>query len=268
MGERSMTADTPGTDLLFEIIESHIALVILNRPAALNAINPAITQELEAIVKRVEQDKAIRVAILASSSERAFCAGADLKEIAAGRGPLTVTPDGGFAGFVDAPREKPWIAAVNGFALGGGCELALACDMIIASQDATFGLPEVKRGLYAGAGGVFRIARCIPRNIALELIATGRSMDATRAAALGLVNLVTKPDELRASAIELARAVAANAPLSVRESMKIARMAHDRSTEELRVWSDRASRRVFASEDAREGPAAFIEKRAPHWTCG
>ena len=262
-----MSGEETSRDLSFEIVESHIALVVLNRPEALNAINSAIATGLDAIVKRVEQDDAIRVAILASSGTRAFCAGADLKEIAAGRGPLTVTPDGGFAGFVDAVREKPWIAAVNGFALGGGCEIALACDMILASKDATFGLPEVKRGLFAGAGGVFRMARCIPRNIALELIATGRSMNASRAAALGLVNIVTEPDELRQRAIELALAVAANAPISVRESLKIARIAQDRSVEELRVLSDRAFRLVFASEDAREGTAAFIEKRTPNWTC-
>jgi enoyl-CoA hydratase/carnithine racemase len=263
-----MSAVPGGQDLLFEIVDTHIALVSLNRPAALNAISAKVTQELETIVRRVAQDKSIRVAILTSSNDRAFCAGADLKEIAQGLGPLTVTPDGGFAGFVDAPRDKPWIAAVTGLALGGGCELALACDMIVASKNASFGLPEVKRGLYAGAGGVFRLPRTIPRNIAMELIATGRSITAERAAALGLVNLVTEPHELRDKALELARTIAANAPLAVRESLRVARSAFDRSNEELRIVSDRSSRLVFASDDAREGPAAFVEKRAPNWTCG
>jgi enoyl-CoA hydratase/carnithine racemase len=138
--------------------------------------------------------------------------------------------------------------------------------MVIASQDASFGLPEVKRGLYAGAGGVFRLTRAIPRNIAVELIVSGRSMTAARAAELGLVNLVTTQGELRASALDLARTIAANAPIAVRESLKVARKAFDLSIDELRVTSDRSSRLVFASDDAREGAAAFVEKRAPKWT--
>lgn len=261
-----MSAETAGQELILQIVETHIAVVILNRPRALNAINVELTEQLAGIVKRVEQEESIRVAILTSSSERAFCAGSDLKEIAQGLGPLTITPDGGFAGFVDAVREKPWIAAVSGYALGGGCELALACDMVIASQEASFGLPEVTRGLYAGAGGAFRLPRAIPRNIALELIATGRSITSARAATLGLVNLVTTQAALLPSALDLARTIATNAPLAVRESLEVARRAADLSLDELRATSDRASRRVFASDDAREGAAAFVEKRAANWT--
>ena len=143
---------------------------------------------LEAIVKRIEDDPEIRVAILTSSEPRVFCAGADLGAVASGKGAGMETPGGGFAGFVYAQRLKPWIAAVEGLALAGGCEICLACDMIVASEAARFGLPEVKRGLMAGAGGVHRLANVLPRNIAAELIATGDPIDAARAHAHGLVN--------------------------------------------------------------------------------
>jgi enoyl-CoA hydratase/carnithine racemase len=255
-----------GRDLLFEQIDEHIALVILNRPQARNAINVAVAEALAHVVDAIERDSTIRVAVLASSSDRAFCAGADIGDIAGGRGQLLMTVDGGFAGFVNAKRDKPWIAAVNGFALGGGCELALACDMIVAAQDATFGLPEVKRGLLAGAGGVYRIARAVPRNVALELVATGNSIGAARAQALGLVNHLSATSDLRETALDLARAIAANAPIAVRESLKIARLAVDYSDEELRAQSSVGSEIVFASADAQEGARAFLEKRIPQWT--
>jgi enoyl-CoA hydratase/carnithine racemase len=254
-----------GRELLFEVIDSHIALVVLNRPEARNAINVALTEALARIVRTIDSDPTIRVAILASSSERAFCAGADLGDIANGRGPLLVTADGGFAGFVNAQREKPWIAAVDGFAVGGGCELALACDMIVAGTDASFGLPEVKRGLMAGAGGVYRMVRAVPRNVALELVATGNPIRAERAQALGLVNYVIPRAKLRETALELARSIAANAPMAVRESLKVARRAFDCSDKELRVQSDAGYAVVMASADAQEGARAFLEKREPRW---
>lgn len=244
----------------------HVALLTLNRPAVRNAVNGALASRLDALVKETEGDDAVRVVVLASSNAKVFCAGADLSEIAAGRADTLSTPDGGFAGFADARRSKPWIAAVQGFALAGGCELALACDMIIASDDAKFGLPEVKRGLFAGAGGVHRLPRAIPRNVALELIATGDPIDADRAYALGLVNRVAPSDEVLATAVALAEAIAVNAPLSVRESLDVARLSAETSDAELRRLSFAASDRVFASEDAKEGPRAFIEKRPARWT--
>jgi enoyl-CoA hydratase/carnithine racemase len=255
-----------GTEVLFQIVDEHIALVILNRPEVRNAISVVVTEAIAHLVKEIERNNAIRVAVLASASDRAFCAGADIGDIAAGRGKRLMTPDGGFAGFVNARRDKPWIAAVNGFALGGGCELALACDMIVAADDASFGLPEVKRGLYAGAGGVYRIPRAIPRNVALELIATGNPIGAARAHALGLVNHIAPAARLRETALELARAIAANAPLAVRESLRIARRALDHSDDELRKLSNEASDVVLAGADAQEGTRAFLEKRAPRWT--
>jgi enoyl-CoA hydratase/carnithine racemase len=255
----------PSSAVLFKIVDDHIALVTLNRPEVRNAVNAAVAQGLDAAVKRVEQDAAIRVAILYSSDPRVFCAGADLKEIAEGRGHLLSTPDNGFAGFVDAQRKKPWIAAVCGAALAGGCELTLACDLIVASDEASFGLPEVKRGLFAGGGGVHRLARALPRNIALELIATGNSLSAADARAFGLVNRVALAERVLDTALELAGTIALNAPLSVGASLFVARLASELSDQELRKMSVEIGAPIFASEDAMEGSRAFLEKRPAVW---
>jgi enoyl-CoA hydratase/carnithine racemase len=255
-------ADEP---ILFERIDHHIARVTLNRPRARNAINVAMTRRLEEIVRTIEGDPALRVAILAAAPGSAFCAGADLAEVAAGHGASLMTRDGGFAGFVYAARQKPWIAAVHGFAMGGGLEFALACDMVVAAQDAVFGLPEPKRGLLAAAGGAYRLPRAIPRAIALEMLTTGATIDARRAYELGLVNRVVDVAALPEAALALAAQVAANAPLSVRESLAIGRAAAELDEAALRQLSAEATARVMASEDAREGPRAFVEKRAPVW---
>jgi enoyl-CoA hydratase len=254
-----------GQEVLYEVIDDHIAVVTLNRPDKRNAVNGAVAAALDFLIKKIEGDDAIRVAVLASSSTGVFCAGADLGEISAGRGGQLGTKDGGFAGFVDQPKVKPWIAAVTGPALAGGCELALACDMIVASDDSRFGLPEVKRGLFAAAGGVHRLPRALPRAVALELIATGDPLDVARAHSFGLVNYVVPNAEVKARALDLARAISVNAPLSVRESLKIARLANELSDAELRRQSNQVARTVMTSEDAREGPLAFLQKRAPVW---
>ena len=170
-----------GREVLYEVVDGHIAVITLNRPEVRNAVNPQLAAACEYLIRKVEADDDIRVAILTSSNDKVFCAGADLAAISSGNGAGIATKDGGFAGFVDAKRDKPWIAAVKGYALAGGGELCLACDMIVASEDAKFGLPEVKRGLFAGAGGVHRLPRALPRNIALELVATGDSLGAQRA---------------------------------------------------------------------------------------
>ena len=254
-----------GVEVLYEVVDDHIAVVTLNRPDKRNAVNGAVASALDYLVKKIEADDKIRVAILASSSEGVFSAGADLGEVSAGRGGLLGTKDGGFAGFVDQPKVKPWIAAVTGPALAGGCELALACDMIVASSDSRFGLPEVKRGLFAAAGGVHRLPRALPRAIALEIIATGDPLDVTRALAFGLVNYVVPTAEVKSRALELARAISVNAPLSVRESLKLARLANEVSDGEMRRMSNQTARIVMTSDDAREGPLAFLQKRAPVW---
>lgn len=256
---------TGGAAVLTERVSDHILLVTINRPEARNAINGAVTQGLAQAVKTVEEDPSLWGAILTGAGDMSFSAGADLKEIQAGNAASLLTPEGGFAGFVYARKTKFWIAAVNGFALGGGTELSLACDMIVASEKAAFGLPEVKRGLMALAGGIFRLPRAIPKAIALELIATGEPLDPQRAAALGLVNRVVPADRLLAEAIQLAEKICLNSPCAVRESLTIARSASALSDAELIALGEEAWGRVSKSADYKEGIQAFIERRAPRW---
>ncbi|PZU12149.1 MAG: enoyl-CoA hydratase [Sphingobium sp.] len=254
------------TDILVDRPTPNVARVTINRPDARNAINGAVASALEQAVIQTEADDEVRCVILTGSGDRAFCAGADLKEISAGRIGDLVTRNGGFAGFVRAPRQKPWIAAVNGVALAGGTEIVLSCDMSVVSDDAKLGLPEVKRGLAALASGLFRLPRALPRAIALELIATGEPISATRAHALGLVNRVVSKSDVAAEALALAELIAANAPIAVRESLVIARDAYNRPEEELEAAAAAMGKRLALTEDYKEGPRAFIEKRAPRWT--
>ena len=250
--------------VLFET-RDHVALVTLNRPDKRNAVNGAVASALDAIVKTTEADGDIRAVVLASSHPTTFCAGADLAEIAAGNAAALSTPDGGFAGLTDHPHTKPWIAAVAGNALAGGCELALSCDLIVASEEARFGLPEVKRGLFAGAGGVHRLPRAVPRNIGIEMVITGEPVSGARAYDIGLVNRLVASADVLDTALGLAATIAANAPLAVRESLAVARLANEMTDAELRELSRAASVRTVTSEDAIEGSRAFLEKRAPVW---
>lgn len=252
--------------VLLERVDEHIAVVTLNRPDKRHAVNGAVARRLDAIVKETEADPSIWTVILTSSGGPTFCAGADLAEVSAGRSAELSTPDGGFAGFVDATRHKPWVAAIRGSALGGGLELSLACDLRVIGENAVLGLPEVKRGLIAGAGGVYRLPRQIPRTIALEMIAVGEPVDAARAYALGLVNAVVPDGEVLKTALDYARKIAANAPLAVRESLKIARAAHEAPEAESVRAVVTAFGRLVQSEDFKEGPRAFVEKRAPQWS--
>ncbi len=245
--------------------DEHIALVTLNRPGAHNAINAATAQALAAIVAHTESDADIWAVVLTGAGDQTFCAGADLKEVSSGRGAGLFTANG-FAGFVDAARKKPWIAAVNGRALAGGCEIVLACDMVVASERASFGLPEVTRGLLAAAGGLYRLPRALPRNIAVEIALTGDSINVERAAALGLVNRIAAPERLLEDALALGRRITRNAPIAVRESLQVVRRAHDLDETALRALTQSCRDRVAASEDFREGPRAFVEKRAPRWS--
>ena len=251
--------------LSFTKRDDHIAVVALNRPAARNAINCELAQALHAIVERTEADPDIWVVIITGGSGEVFCAGADLKEVAAGRGASLFTSQG-FAGLVYSERNKPWIAAVNGKALAGGFEIVLSCDLVVAAADASFGLPEVSRGLLAAAGGLYRLPRAIPRNIAIELVTTADTIDASRAAALGFVNRIVDRDKVLPEAIRLAGRITRNAPIAVRESLKVARRIHDMDEESLRTLTRECRERAFASEDFKEGPRAFVEKRPPRWT--
>lgn len=242
-----------------------IALVTLNRPDAANSVNAELARCLARIVQELEQDAQLQVAVLTGVGERCFCAGADLKEIAAGGADGLRTEEGGFAGFVYAPRAKPWIAAVNGLALGGGCELVLACDLVVAERHVRLGLPEVRRGLIAGAGGVFRLMRALPRNVALEVITTGGSIDAETAHRHGFVNRLAEKGCLLDVALALAAEITACAPLAVRESLHVARTAAALDEAALRALSEDCRTRVRASADFLEGARAFAEKRAPRW---
>jgi len=259
-----MTEAAPQPVVLYEQ-RGNVALLTLNRPAARNAVNGPVATALGGYLKQTEADDDIRAVVLASSHETVFCAGADLAEMFKQNTTALSTAEGGFAGLAHAPRAKPWIAAVGGAAFAGGCELALVCDMIVATPQARFGLPEVKRGLLAGAGGPLRIQRALPRNIALELIATGDPIGAQRAYDLGMVNRLVPQERLIDEALALAETIAANAPLAVRESLQITRDAAWMDDDQFWKANYEASDRLLASEDAREGPLAFLEKRAPQW---
>ena len=256
----------PEPAVLLERLGDGVARVVLNRPAVRNAVDGALANALGRAVRETEADPEIRVVILTGAGSQAFCAGADLAEVARGNEAALWTRDGGFAGFVEAVRSKVWIAAVKGFALAGGLELMLACDLVVAAEDAAFGLPEVKRGLVAGAGGLFRLPRALPRAVAIEMIVTGESIGAGRALALGLINRVAAAGQVDAQAHDLARIVAANAPCAVRESLWIARTAHEGSEADLSRLSGEALSRVRSGEDSREGARAFLEKREPRWS--
>ena len=196
-------------------VDGHVAVITINRPEARNAVNAAVAEGIEAAVDRVEADDSVWLAIL-TGVPPVFCAGADLKEVNAGRAAGLNTQRGGFAGFVRRERSKPVIAAVEGPALAGGTEICLACDLVVASRDARFGIPEVKRSLVAAAGGLFRLPQKIPMNVAMELALTGDPVDAVRAHSLGLVNHLAEPGDALARATELARQIEVNAPLAVR----------------------------------------------------
>jgi len=248
----------------YEIVD-RIATITLDRPAQRNAIDAAMTAALRAATDRFEADDDALVAILTGSGDRAFCAGMDLKAFAAGEGPAILEGAGGFAGFTHARRTKPVIAAVNGAALAGGCELVLSCDLVVAAEHAVFGLPEVKRGLFATSGGALRLPRLIPRARALELLLTGDAVDARTALELGLINSVVPLPQLPGAARDLALRICANAPLAVRETLAPARAVFALPEEQLQARNDAAWARISASEDAREGPQAFAQKRPAAW---
>lgn len=257
------------TDAVLVERDEHVLVVTLNRPEARNAVNGDLTLGLGTALEQADGDPEIRVVVLTGAGDQTFCAGADLKAISRGE---SLNPAGteawGFAGMVQHPISKPVIAAVNGAALGGGTELVLASDLAVASDTATFGLPEVKRGLIAAAGGVLRLPAQVPQKVAMRMILTGEPVDAATALRWGLVNEVVPQAEVLGTALELARLIAANAPLSVQASKQVAiGLREGRIASEDDAWalSDAAMMRVFSSEDALEGPIAFAEKRPPVW---
>ena len=258
-------AGMPSECVTYSADADHCAVITIDRPEARNAISPEVAQGIEAAVDAAEGDDAVRVAVL-TGTPPVFSAGADLKAIEAGRGDELATERGGFAGVVRRERTKPLVAAVEGAALAGGTEIVLACDLVVASREARFGLPEVKRGLVAAAGGLFRLGRRIPLNLALECALTGDPIDAEVAHRHGLVNQLCEPGEALDAALALARRITANAPLAVRESRAIVLDCTWADDDEAWRRTHEARDLMAASEDVREGVAAFVEKRAPVWT--
>ena len=249
----------------------HVMIIRLNRPEAGNAVNAALWSGVGAALSEAELDDEVRAVIVTGAGERIFCAGADLKALARGEKIHPALPEElswGFAGIVTHPISKPLIAAVNGSALGGGTEIALACDLIVAVETAKFGLPEVKRGLMAAAGGAFRLRQQLPPKIAMEMLLTGDPIDAARALELGLINAVVPQAELIDAALALAARITSNAPLAVRATKRIAKgLADGTVVAEAAAWAQNTSeiRALLKSNDMREGAKAFAEKRPPVW---
>ena len=239
-----------------------IATITINRPASRNAINREVAEGIAAAIDELEARDDLVVGILTGSGGT-FCAGMDLKAYVAGDVPSIAGR--GFAGLVERPPTKPLIAAVEGWALAGGCEIAFSADLIVASRDAKFGLPEVKRGLVAAGGGLLRLPKAVSYQIAMEIVLTGDPITAERAHHFGLVNSVTEPGQALAGARDLAVRIAANGPLAVRASKKILAGAVEWTDAEGFERQVAVTDPIFASEDAQEGARAFTERRGPVW---
>ena len=241
--------------------EDGILVVTINRPEAKNAMTKAAAEGIAAAMDRLDSDDNLRVGILTGAGGT-FCSGMDLKGFLRGESPSI--EGRGFGGIVQKPPEKPLIAAVEGYALAGGLELMIACDLVVANTGAKFGIPEVKRGLVAAAGGVMMLPDQIPERIAMELALTGDFIDSARAYELGLINRITDGEAL-AAAKELAASIVANGPLAVRVSKQVIKQSRGWPMDERYTRQTQLIAPVFISEDAREGAAAFAEKRAPNW---
>ncbi|MEV0673198.1 enoyl-CoA hydratase-related protein [Mycobacterium sp. NPDC050441] len=247
----------------------NVLLITINRPEARNAVNQAVSVGVGDALALAQNDPEIRAVVITGSGDKSFCAGADLKAISRGENLFHPEhPEYGFAGYVSHFIDKPTIAAVNGTALGGGTELALASDLIVAEEGAKFGLPEVKRGLIAGAGGVFRIAEQLPRKVANELLFTGEPMSSADALRWGLINQVVPDGTVVDAALKLAERITGNAPLAVQASKRVAYGADDGViTGDKDGWkrTNREFSTLLQTEDAKEGPMAFAQKRQPVW---
>jgi len=250
-----------GNEVLTEARDG-VLIITLNRPEAKNAANRALAEGLAAAIDTLEADDSLRVAILTGAGGT-FCSGMDLKAFVTGETPSL--EGRGFAGLTEYRASKPIIAAVEGYALAGGFELAISCDLIVAAETSKFGIPEVKRGLAAAAGGLVKLPKQIPYRIAMELALTGDFVTAQRVYDLGLINRVCEAGSALDTALELAQKIAANGPLAIAASLKTVSSAQDWSTEEMYARQNEIVTPVFTSEDAIEGAKAFAEKRAPQW---
>ncbi|WP_405144427.1 crotonase/enoyl-CoA hydratase family protein [Sphaerisporangium sp. NBC_01403] len=243
-------------------VEGGIAVITINRPQARNAINGNVARAVVAALDELEERKDVSAYVLTGAGGT-FSAGMDLKGFLTGDFPLV--EGRGFGGLTERPPRKPIVAAVEGYALAGGFELVLACDIVVASEEAKFGLPEPRRGLVAAAGGVMRLPRRIPYHIAMEIALTGDHYPASRLYELGLVNRVTPAGEALATAKEIAAKIAANAPLALLATKRVLVESADWSRDEMFAKQGEIINPVFGSKDAMEGAAAFAEKRAPNW---
>ena len=242
-------------------VRDGILIITLNRPEAKNAANRALSEGVAAALDRLDGEDDLRVGIITGAGGT-FCSGMDLKGFLMGELPFVAGR--GFAGLTEAPPKKPLIAAVNGYALAGGFEIMLACDLVVANKDAKFGIPEAKRGLAAAAGGLVRLPRQIPPRLAMELALTGDFITADRAYEMGLINRVTEGDALD-GALALAASITANGPLAVARSKQV--IVESREWSEDAMWKKQSETlgNLFMTEDAREGAAAFAQNRKPEW---
>ncbi len=240
----------------------NVLVITLNRPEVHNAINVAMGESIADAMDELDSDDDLVVGVITGAGGT-FCSGMDLKAFL--RGERSDVPDRGFAGFTDRPPQKPIVAAVEGMALAGGFEIVLACDLIVAASNASFGLPEVKRGLIAGSGGLLRFPRSIPRHVATEYALTGGMLSAVAAHRWGMVSRLTEPGRALDEALVLAGQIAANAPLAVRVTKRLINEASTLSRVEQLARQHAALQEILKSDDVREGAQAFAERRAPRW---
>jgi len=239
-----------------------VLVITINRPDQRNAVNAAVATGIAAAMDELDGQAQLSAGVITGAG-KGFCAGMDLKAFVTGERPWA--GDRGFAGITQRASVKPLIAAIEGFAVAGGLEVALACDLIVAARGARLGIPEVKRSLVAAGGGLLRLPRMLPRNVAMELALTGDPIGAERAHELGLVNRLAEPGEALSVALELASAIAQNGPLALAASKRILNEALDWPDSEFFERQQDITEPVMASEDAREGATAFAEKRPPVW---
>jgi enoyl-CoA hydratase/carnithine racemase len=252
--------------LLVKHVADGCVLLRMNRVDAANAVDASMTAALQQALVWTEADPGVRVVLLGSAHPAVYCAGADLHTVATGRVAELFPVEGGFAGFVRASRRKPWIAMVGGAALAGGLEIALACDLVVASTDARFGLPETSRGLAALAGGVQRLPLRVPAAVAMDMILSGQPIDGQRAFQVGLISRLTAPADLLAASVALARTIAEQAPGAVRDSLCAARTALHLGEQAAWDLTPALEQRRLNSDEFREGMRAFVERRAPVWS--
>ncbi|UOD49951.1 crotonase/enoyl-CoA hydratase family protein [Orrella daihaiensis] len=250
-------------ELVLTEVVNGVLVITVNRPDARNAVNYETAEQLAHAFERLDADSNLRLGILTGAG-KGFSAGMDLKDFAKSR----IRPrigNRGFAGLTEGPPAKPLIAAVEGFALAGGFEMVLACDMVVAAKDAKFGLPEVKRGLVPGSGGMLRLPRRLPYPVAMEMVLTGDMFSAERAHQYGLVNVLTEPGQALVGALTLADRISENGPLAIQTAKAVINQSLDWAQDEMFAKQAPLIKHIFESEDAREGSLAFAEKRKPVW---